>query len=377
MKNQAKRKELLNRTKRIVIKIGTNVISDKGKPLSSRIKNIVDNICKLNKCNKEIIIVTSGAVGYGAAVLMQKGMIPQTIPLKQACASVGQPILMEHYKKFFEKNGFSVGQILLTNDILNKSNAYQNARNTIFTLLEKNCIPIVNENDTVSIDELKFGDNDSLAAVVSLLIGADLCVLLSDIDGFYKDYKNKHKAKKLNIVTELNQDIVKEAKSKDSSFSTGGMITKINAAKTLMEAGISMAIINGKQNGALSNLFNDYDFGTIFYSDKKQLSNTRAWLAKFAKPSGIISIDKGAYNALIHDGKSLLPSGITDATGNFESGDVVDLSYDSKVFARGISWYPGKDIEKIKGKNTKEIKDILGYKDYDEIIHRNNLFIFN
>ncbi len=377
MENQNKRNKLFQKTKRVVVKIGTNVISEKGTPLPDKIENITNDICTLMKKNMEIIIVTSGAIGYGAATLMQKGMTPQTIPLKQACASVGQPILMSHYRKYFNNNGFQIGQILLTNDILNRANAYQNARNTVFTLIEKKCVPIVNENDTISTDEIKFGDNDTLASVVSLLISADLCVLLSDIDGFYVDFKNKGNEKKLNIVTQITDEILNEAKSEKSSFSTGGMITKINAAKLLMDAGIAMAIINGKKKNALTNLIENKTWGTVFYNEKKPLSNTRAWLSKFAQPAGEITVDTGAQSALVKKGKSLLPSGITQVTGSFESGDVVDLKHGDIIFARGISWYPHSDIEKIKGKNTKEIAGILGYKDYDEIIHRNNLFIFD
>ena len=371
------RKIFTQKARRIVLKIGTNVISDKGTPNETRLKEISHEISELINKGKEVIVVTSGAIGYGAGILLPKGMTPKTIPMKQACASVGQPILMSYYRKYFQDFGFSVGQILLTNDIVKHNAAFRNARNTMLTLIGKKSIPIVNENDSVSVDEIKFGDNDSLAAAVSLVVGADTCVLLSDIDGFYLNYQDEEKREKLDSVKEITDFILKEAGGNESAYSTGGMKTKINAAKILMKAGINMAIISGKTPGALTELFNGNPVGTIFAAEGSTLSGVRRWLKEFAKVEGSVEVDEGAYQALIGKGKSLLPSGIIGVNKNFDSGAAVDIEFAGKCFARGISWYHSADIKKIMGKKTSEIHSILGYKDYDEIIHRDNLLIIN
>jgi glutamate 5-kinase len=369
------RKNFLSKTRRIVIKIGTNVLSEKGTPDEKRIEKIVNNISSLIKSGREVIIVSSGAVGFGAGLIMQKGMTPETITLKQACASLGQPVLMQYYTKYFALQGFNAGQILLTNDIIKRSVAYKNARNTMLTLIEKNCVPIVNENDTVSVNELKFGDNDRLAAIVSIVTGADLCVLLSDIDGFYTDFKDKNKRQKLDTVSVIDEKLKKEAGVNTSGYSTGGMKSKIEAAKLLLASGISMAIINGKSENDFTDFFNGENTGTVFKSEEKTLTSKKNWLSFFANTCGKIEVDEGAYKALLKNGKSLLPSGIKYVTGDFPSGSVVEIAWENKVFAKGISWYSSFDLERIKGAKSSDILGILGYKDYDEVIHRDNLVL--
>jgi len=371
------RKDFFKKAKRVVLKFGTNIITKKGTPDQDNISHLVNEVIKLIKSGKEVIIVTSGAIGCGADAILPQGITPSTIPLKQACASIGQPILMSYYNKYFEKYGYLVGQILLTDDILDRVKAYSNARNTFLTLIEKKCVPIVNENDSISIDEIKFGDNDKLAAVVSLIAGADICVLLSDIEGFYINYADEKNRTKLDIVNEITNEIKLQAGGKKSSYSTGGMATKIKAAEMLMNAGVSMAIINGTKRGTISNLFEGENEGTVFFAGKKTLSGVRRWLSHQAKPAGKVFVDEGAYTALKEKGKSLLASGISLVEKEFEGGSVIEVIFNDKVFAKGISWYSSSDLKKIMKKNSKEIEKILGNKDYDEVIHRDNLLILD
>ena len=372
------RDKIFNQARRIVVKIGTNVLTQKSNVLNlKRIENLVKDIALLKKSGREFILVSSGAIGAGMGRLKLKRK-PQTIPLKQAAAAVGQTQLMFVYDKFFRRYQRIVGQILLTQEDLTDRKRYLNARNTLRSLLSANVIPIINENDTVAVDEIKVGDNDILSALVTNLAEADLLIMLSDIDGLYtEDPKKDKKAKLILQVEKITPQIEAMAEGTLLETATGGMKTKIQAARMVTRAGEAIIIANGTRKNILTRLFAGEETGTLFLPEKQdKMASRKRWIAFRLGVRGVIIIDNGAKEALVARGKSLLPSGIIGYKGRFQPGDVVSLQ-DSKgrEVARGMVNYSHDELEKIKGKKTHEIEKILGYKYYDEIIHRNNLVI--
>lgn len=374
------RVNILKNARRIVVKIGSATITDsEGKIEISRIENIANGVSTLMKRDKEVLIVTSGAIASGVEKLKLKSKL-MDLPLKQASAAVGQNLLMHIYEEVFSKHGFSIAQILLTKDDFKDRVRFINARNTIYTLLKYRVIPIINENDTVSVEEIKFGDNDNLAFLVSNLVSADLLVILTDVDGLFTSDPKENKGKlitEVKYVTDEIENLV--GKGKFSKFGTGGIQTKISAAKNATNIGTAVLISNGTKKNVLTDIIDCNEIGTFFFPKKiDKIKQRKKWIAFALSSKGRIIIDDGAKDAIIKKCKSLLPSGIIKVEGEFEFGDAVSILDKNKIeIARGLVNYNFSDIDKIKGKKTFEIKNVLDYKDYDEIIHRDNLVVLD
>lgn len=361
--------------KRIVIKIGSNILADETEGLDTkRISSIAADVSELQEMGYEIVIVSSGAVAAGMRKL---GLTkkPKDIQTKQAAAAVGQSNLMWAYEKSFAEHRKKVAQILLTRDAFSDHKRYINARNTILTLISYGIIPVINENDTVATDEIKFGDNDHLASLVAGLINAERLIILSDVEGlFSSDPQKGNKAQLITNVEEITKELESLAGKAVSVIGTGGMYSKILSAKKAVNNGITVNIISGRKRGLIVSLLKGNSHGTEFKAQKEKLSSRKGWIAYGSRTKGALQLDAGAVNALLLRGKSLLPSGIQKVSGSFETGDAVHcVDQEGKKIAKGLSNYSSSDIKKIIGKKTSEIEKILGYKYSDEVIHRDNL----
>jgi len=374
MKNN--RKSIFNNAKRLVVKVGSNVLTeDHGLNLKA-IRSISRQICRLIDSGLEVILISSGAMASGVKkVGLDKR--PDEIPKRQAIAAVGQAGLIMEYEKAFARYHKKVAQILLTGDDLNNRRRYLNAHNTLCMLLSWKVVPIINENDTVMIEEIQFGDNDNLAAMITLLMDADILVNLTDIDGLYTKNPRKYPdAELIPLVSTIRENIVKVAGDIPGPLGTGGMLSKINAARKVTASGIPMVIANGGKPDILLKLFSGKEIGTFFVSKKKKLKSRKCWIAFTLKPKGTIRIDDGAALAILNRGKSLLPSGIVDVEGEFNVGAPVEFKNgDNRTLGTGLVNYNSADIRKIMGLKSSQIKKILGHKPYDDVIHRDNLAI--
>ncbi|MEA3465245.1 MAG: glutamate 5-kinase [Thermodesulfobacteriota bacterium] len=370
------RKILISPAQRIVIKVGSAVISNTSGLNQERIQSLAEEIRTLRNRGYEVIIVSSGSVAAGKSDLGITGK-PKTIPLKQAAAAIGQSRMMRSYRSAFRGRGENVAQVLLTRDDLANRRRYLNARNTLMTLLEYGVVPIINENDTVVIDEIRFGDNDNLSSMVTGLVEASLLVILSDVDGLFDcDPRSNHDAKLIHEVERINESIEQMAGISNSDIGTGGMYTKIKAAKRATLHGCATAILNGLEPGNLIRFFDGEDIGTYFLPNINRMAAKKHWIAFTKKPRGKLFVDKGAYNAINSDGRSLLPSGIKGVEGGFDRGDAVQLCTSEGIeFAKGVTNYALTELLQIMGKKSSEIVGVLGYKYGDEIIHRNNLVL--
>jgi len=367
---------LLAHVKRVVIKIGSSVISDSHGLDIERITSLCDDVHQLRQRGYEVILVSSGAVAAGKADLGITGR-PQTIPLKQAAAAIGQSRLMRTYKEALRKHGIIAGQILLTRDDLANRRRYLNARNTLMTLIDHNVVPIINENDTVVVDEIRFGDNDNLSAMATNLVEGQLLVMLSDVDGLHdSDPRVNAQAKLISEVERITPEIEAMAGMGESVLGTGGMTTKLKAARRATLYGAGTAIINGRTPHNLLHLFDGHELGTYFLPARDPMAARKHWIAFTKKPKGKLLLDEGAQHAVAERNKSLLPSGIRQLEGLFERGDAVRLcDLDGKEFAKGVTNYTSAELARIIGKKTKEIQLILGYQYGDEVVHRDNLVI--
>jgi glutamate 5-kinase len=372
------RSNLLSHVRRVVIKIGSGVISNDDGLDTGIIAAIVRDVAELRRQGFEVVIVSSGAVAAGKGDLGIIGR-PRTIPLKQAAAAIGQSRLMRAYKEALRPLGLTAGQVLLTRDDLANRRRYLNARNTLMTLLEYGVIPIINENDTVVVDEIRFGDNDNLSALVTNLVEAHLLVILSDVDGLFDSDPGKNTgAQLIPLVERIGSGIEAMAGDSASLFGTGGMVTKIRAAKRASLYGVGTAIINGRTPGILVRFFAGEELGTYFLPARDRMAAKKHWIAFTKKPRGKLFVDDGARNALVSKGKSLLPSGIQGVEGGFDRGDAVRLcTLDGIEFAKGVINYTLPELLRIMGKKSSEIEGILGYKYGDEIVHRDNLVLDN
>ncbi|MEW6108444.1 MAG: glutamate 5-kinase [Nitrospirota bacterium] len=362
--------------KRIVVKIGSNILAEKDGLDTKRISSIASDISEIYDMGYEVVLVSSGAVAAGMRKLGLRER-PKDIKMKQAAAAVGQSSLMLSYERSFGDHGRKVAQVLLTRDDFSDRKRYINSKNTLITLLSYGIIPVINENDTVSTEEIKFGDNDHLAALVSMHVDAERLIILSDVDGLYeKDPRLNEKAVLIPYVEEITPAIEKISGGTKSFVGTGGMYSKILAAKKAVNNGITVNIINGKKSGLIISLLNGNPHGTEFKSVKGKLSSRKGWIVYGSRSKGTLYLDSGAVRALTQGNKSLLPSGIVSVNGFFEIGDSVYCAdSDGKRIAKGITNYSSMEIQKIKGKKTSEIENILGYRYSDEIIHRDNLVI--
>jgi glutamate 5-kinase len=368
---------ILRTHNKIVLKIGTNLLADKTKGINlDRIDEIARSVARLKVLGNHIAIVSSGAIGAGVAALKLKQR-PKTIPEKQATAAIGQPLLMEAYENAFRKQECTIAQILLTKDDFVNRSRYLNAKNTFSVLFEQCAVPIINENDTVAVEEIKLGENDNLSALVANLIEADLLIILSDIDGLYSDDPAKNnKAHLIPIVEKITGQIEKLAKSNRTELSTGGMITKIQAAKRCVSAGIAMIIANGENPNILEDIFSGVFKGTLFLPAESKLNLRKKWIGFVSSAKGYVRVDDGAKLALLKKQKSLLPSGIVEVHGEFKANETISiLDLNSNVIGKGVSGFSSSELSKIKGKKTGEIEKLLNHKSHDEVIHRDNLVL--
>ncbi len=369
-------REMIKEAKRIIIKIGSSSLTYQNAKLNlGRIERIIREVVDLRNQGKEVIVVSSGAVAAGQGELDLVDT-PQTIPEKQALAAIGQGILMKNYQKLFSEYGQKVAQVLLTQTDLTNRKRYLNSRNTINQLINYGVVPIINENDTVAVKEIKFGDNDTLSALVASLIDADLLMILSDIDGLYTaDPRQDQNAEFIKQVDQIDQRIESLAGAAGTKRGTGGMITKIQAAKIATKSGIPLVITNGSKDKVITKVANGQDLGTLFVAEQG-LASREKWIAFNLDVEGKLILDLGATQALLERGKSLLPCGVIKVEGDFSTGAVVDiLDQSGNKLARGLVNYSTEEIKKIKGLHSSKIKDELGYKDYAEVVHRNNMVI--
>jgi glutamate 5-kinase len=371
------RQSYFDKAKRIVIKVGSAVLTNGNSMNLDVIDNLANEISFLQRGGREVILVSSGAVAAGRNRVNLKDSQNITLPEKQALAAIGQSNLMHIYDNAFNKYNIKIAQILLTHDDLDHRDRYLNFKNTVFTLLKMGVIPIINENDTVSTEELMFGDNDNLAALVTNLVEGDMFICLTDVDGLYTSNPiTNPQSCPVYTVEEVTEEIEAMAGNSKSILGTGGMHSKIIAAKKVAAGGGSSFIGPGRQTGVLKKLFSGEMIGTFFLPRRKRLQGRKQWIAFVLKPRGILKLDAGACKALCSSGKSLLPSGIRKVEGEFLAGDSVQcVDGNNKVIAVGISNYRAEDICRIQGVRSKKIEQILGYKDSDVIIHRDNLVV--
>lgn len=374
MKNN--RKPGFDRVKRMVVKIGSNVLTENNGLNLTAIRSITRQICRLIDAGLEVILVSSGAMASG---VKKVGLTkrPDELPQRQAVAAVGQAGLIMEYEKAFSRYHKKAAQILLTSEDLSNRKRYLNARNTLYTLLSWQVVPIINENDTVSVEEIELGDNDNLAAMITLLMDADILINLTDIEGLYnKDPRIYHDAELIPIVAAITKSTEKYATEIPGALGTGGMISKIRAARKVNSAGVPMVIARGDKPNILLKLFSGKAHGTFFVPKKEKLASRKCWIAFSLKPHGALKIDDGAVNAILKNGKSLLPSGIVAVEKDFSIGAPVAFkNQKNEILGIGLANYSAADIRKIMGLKSKQIKAVLGHKVYDEVIHRDNLAI--
>lgn len=377
LNNEASR-EALKKANRIVIKVGTSTITyANGKRNFSQIDRLAREISDLQNQGKEMILVTSGAVAVGVDRMGLPGK-PKTIPGKQAAAAVGQGVLMHTYEKFFADYGQIVAQVLITKTEAIDRHRYTNTRNTFMELMRQRVIPIVNENDVVALDELKIGDNDNMSALVAGIVDADLVIILSDVDGLYTANPQTHPdAVIVPEVAEITPEIEASAGGVGSSCGTGGMATKIQAAKAATSSGIHLVIASGTEKNAITRVLQGEELGTLFVSRENRLQFRKRWLAFGAKIAGSIVVDDGCAKAIRKAGGcSILPAGVFAVQGEFLPGSTVSvIDKDAHELARGLVHYSSAELEQIKGCNSGEIANILGHKNFDEVIHRDDLVI--
>lgn len=370
------RSALFSHVKRVVIKIGSGVISNADGLENDRVAAISEDVCQLLKGGLEVVLVSSGAVAAGKGQLGIVGR-PQTIPQKQAAAAIGQTRIIREYRETFQAHSFNVAQVLLTRDDLSNRRRYLNARNTVRTLLEYGVTPIVNENDTVVVEEIRFGDNDNLSALVAGLVEADLLVILSDVDGFYdRDPSVDSSARLIPLVERVTPEIEAMGGGSHGVLGTGGMGSKLKAARRAALSGIGTLIVNGRTAHIVTRVFAGEEVGTYILPAESKLTAKKRWIAFSKKPRGKLLIDEGGKRAVMQSGKSLLPAGIVGVDGGFERGDSVRLcGHDGKEFARGIVSYSLAETLQIMGKQCSQIEKILGYKYRDEVICRDDLVL--
>ncbi len=365
------RKEVLGSVKRVVVKIGSAVITGKDGIDRDIIEQLVGEVAGLIAKGCQVVIVTSGAIASGKHRMGITTPL-KSMPQKQAAAAIGQGRLMRVYSNAFGRHGVYVGQVLLTMSDLTDRKRFINVRNTLTTLMEWGVIPISNDNDTVAVDEIKFGDNDSLAAMVANIVEANLLVNLTSTEGLYdRNPAKSKKAKILHLVEEITDDIQAAATDETSDVGTGGMRSKVLAARRVTAFGIPYIIASGKRKDVLTGILEGEEIGTLFLPSSEHLNSRKYWIAFTLRSRGKLVLDDGAKKALLEQGKSLLPSGVVDVEGDFGVGDpVICVDQQGTLLAKGLVNFSAQDVRKIMGLKTSKIQQVLGYKDYDEVIHR-------
>jgi glutamate 5-kinase len=366
------------RAKRIVVKVGTGTLTDReGRFDRENCARLGAELAELSR-GRRLVLVSSGAVALGAerlGLVRRKGK-PWDIPTQQAAAAVGQPHLMAAWGDALGAQGRLVAQVLLTADDLASRTRFLNARRTFERLLTDDVVPVVNENDTVAVDEIKVGDNDTLAALVAGCVEADLVAMLTDVEGLYDRSPAEAGAMLVHDVARVTAEVERMAGGAGTERSVGGMATKVKAARRLAAQGIATALLSGRRPGALRALLAGERVGTVFARGVERLPARKGWLAAAARGKGVIVVDAGARKALVEAGRSLLPSGVRTVHGHFRVGDPVDIAVDpGRPFARGLAGYAADEVRKIAGLKTSEIERALGYKYLDEIVHRDDLVV--
>ena len=368
----------LEKVKNIIVKIGSSSLCDQnGNIDKEKILNLIQQIAYIKRKNIKITLVSSGAINAGVHIMNLKQR-PDTIPQKQALAAIGQASLMQIYEDLFSLFKLKCAQILLNHDDFDDRKRLMNFNNAMQAIIDYDVVPIINENDTLAVDEIKVGDNDTLASMIVPAVNADLVIIVSDIDGLYDDNPHTNKdAKLISNVAGITKTIENMAKDASSKVGTGGMITKIKAAKICNEFGCDLAIVNGNQPNVLIDLLEGKEVGTYFDSAPvRHLSSRQHWIMYRSMPKGKIIVDDGARLALVNKHTSLLPKGIVNVEGNFLMSQIVDIvDCNNDLIARGIANYSSDEIRLIKGLNSSEIETVLHYKDYDEVVHANNLVL--
>jgi glutamate 5-kinase len=355
-------RDSLTSAARLVVKLGTGVLTDSRKQIDpAQLEQLVAQIAAQRKAGKEVVLVTSGAVGAGMGALGYEKR-PAELAELQACAAVGQSRLMATYAELFAKHDLHVAQVLLTHDDLEHHERHLNARNTLVMLLERGVVPIINENDAVSFTEIKFGDNDKLSALVASLLPADLLVILTTVDGVVENF-GKANPKTISVIEKIDNAVEGLAGGTTSETAVGGMRSKVEAAKIVVRSGIPLVIASGKKKNVLAKILGAEDEGTLFVAQPTKLQGRKRWIAFFHHPKGTLFVDEGAKHALRESGKSLLPPGVARCEGAFNEGDVVRLcDLDGTEFARGIAKFSG---EEIRGRKLARV----------ELVHRDDLVI--
>lgn len=373
---ESTRELLLKNVQKIVVKVGTSTLTKSDGQLNiEKIKKIVLELSNLSDKGYDVALVTSGAVGAGMGMLNMPER-PKTLSEKQAVSAVGQVSLMHLYQTLFQEHNKVIGQLLLTKGEFSDRRRYLNVRNVCNTFFDKKIIPVINENDAIVADELKVGDNDTMSALVSGLIDADLVIILSDIDGLYNKNPQKYEdAKLIGLVGDITEDVKNMAGGEGSKFGTGGMITKIIAAEMATKIGTNLVIANGDDPKNITRVVEKENIGTLFVRKNKKISSKKYWLAYGTNKKGIVTIDEGAEKALL-SGKSLLPVGIKSVEGRFDEGAVIKIeNLKKEIIATGITNYSSDEIEVIKGKQSEEIEGILGYQYHADVVHIDNMLV--
>jgi len=363
-------RRIVQQARKVVVKVGTNAICDRAGRIEPRaVRSLTKQIAGLMGAGKDVTLVSSGAIGAGLGE-MQLPTRPRTMPLLQAAAAVGQGQLMRTFHDSFARHGIKVAQVLLTRDDFAERTRYLNIRNTLAALGQWGTLAVINENDTVAVDEIRFGDNDVLAALVANMLNADLLVLLTNVDGVMAD------GRVLEAISRVDRQVMSLVTADRSRLGVGGMATKLEAAALVTKAGEVAVIANARTPNVLGRLLAGERLGTLFVPAKRKMSPWRRWIGQASRPGGKLVIDDGAVEALTTRGKSLLPSGVTEVIGRFPKGAVVAVvdAADRQV-ARGLTNYSSQQLAKIKGLKTSQVARILGDKPYDEVIHRNNMMV--
>ncbi len=368
--------DLLARTRRVVVKVGSAVLSDRGGLRCEVIGRLAAEVDQLMARGHEVVLVTSGAIAAGRARL--GAPLNASMAMRQAAAAAGQIALMAQYAQAFAAHQRNIAQILLTHSDIAERMRRNNARHTIETLLQHGIIPIINENDTVAVEEIRFGDNDNLSALVATLVQAQLLIILTDVEGVLTgDPRTRADAQLIPLIADAEAEMKGLVADAAGPLGTGGMASKLRAARQAVRAGIAVLIASGHEAGALADAVDpQHERGTLVLPAATRLRGRKHWIAFALKPLGSLALDKGAAEALRHKGRSLLPSGVREVTGDFSGGDCVRLlDHEGHEFGRGLVNYPAADVIKLKGRRTSEIAAILGYQVADEIIHRDNLVL--
>ncbi len=362
--------------RRIVVKIGSSTLTRGGKLRPRKFGELARITAKLMAENRQVVLVSSGAIAIGSHRLGWDGP-GRSIPEKQAAAAVGQIGLVETYRRRFAEHGIQVAQVLLTRIGLEERERFLNARHTLGELLRLGVVPIVNENDTVATDEIRFGDNDNLSATICNLVGADLLVILTDVDGLYEErpMPGRPKPPLIEVVEQITPELEAKAQGSDSRYGRGGMITKLQAARSAARSGTATVLCNGARPDVMGEIVRGEPSGTIFLPGER-IASRKHWLAFTARTRGAVVIDAGAAQAIRQGGRSLLPAGITEARGSFGVGDsVACIDVQGREVARGLAAYSAEDVARIKGLRAQEIERVLGYSNGDEVIHRDDLVL--